>query len=70
MDFKKALDKLPRLDLPNGPNRIAASKPLIWERKQIQFPKSCSLEYQMTVGVQEPNNPECYAPSSELFKID
>jgi hypothetical protein len=42
-----------RLAFSNGPNRIGCLHPLIWGRKQIQFPKLYSLVFRTVNNVQK-----------------
>jgi hypothetical protein len=65
-------NKTQRFALSKGPNRVGASPPFTWGRKQIQFPKRCFLlylEFQTINEVQNPSTSECYTPSSEPFRF-
>jgi hypothetical protein len=43
---------------------------LTWGRRRIKFPKRCVfLEHRAMDNVHEASNSECYAPSSESFRI-
>jgi hypothetical protein len=67
---RQSLDSL-RLAISDGPNRVGASHRSPEDRNRSRFRNlvlfCVFLEYQTMGEVQEPSNPECYAPSPKPF---
>jgi hypothetical protein len=55
-----------RIALSQGPNRVGVSLPSLEDGNRSNF-RNFVFEFRKTDKVHKPSDPECYAPSSELF---